>query len=71
MAREVYVNGRKERDTDYLRTMLFLQTKLKVVCITVVGWHAGERQVHSVFRPPRKFLRVKPKASDDYRYPRL
>ena len=37
MAREVYFNGRKERDTDYLRTMLFLQTKLKVVCIAVVG----------------------------------
>lgn len=57
----------KGGDTDYLRTMLSLQTKFKAVCIAMgrVG------SLHFTSGPPRRFLWGKPKAGADCRYPRF
>lgn len=67
-AMEVYFNGKKGRDTDDFRTMLFLQTELKMVCLALTRAGAVRRQFAFYAGAPRK-LRVKPKAGAGYRYP--
>lgn len=43
-ALEVYFNGKKGRDTDDFRTMLFLQTELETVCLALTRAGAVRRQ---------------------------
>lgn len=43
-ALEVYFNGKKGKDTDDFRTMLFLQTELETVCLALTRAGSVRRQ---------------------------